>query len=554
MDPFIPNTWQPRINIVCPHAFIQLRCCLDASIKGRHQRLAYARRSPRALTMSLNEKTSAPSLSVEAESLLLEIDPVAERKLVRKLDWSLLPLFTLLYVTNFVDRTAIGNAKIAGIERDLHMKGYDFNVALTVFYIFYMVSEIPSNLVLKRYGSVWLSFTVVAFGVVSIATAFVQNFAGLVVTRVFLGMAEGGTLAGLTYIISRYYRRRELVMRIGIFFGVSAPLGGAFGGLLASGLLSVDSIGSVTSWRKIFLVEGVITTGVGILGFWIIPTDPVHTKMLTEEERALALARISADQAVSTDGKKERTSLSLVLRSFNIHTTFCALCYFLVNISFQGLALFMPTVIATLGKFTVVQSQLRTVPPYIVSVFWTLFISWVALRYRTHGVTIGVSAVFQIVGYAVFVGTKNSDARYAACFLALFATPIGPLSLAWATANAAPDTMRAVTSATVPGVGAFGAILAVWTYLPSDAPNYHNGNILNLSTASCILTLAILASLYIRWENAKRDRGERDSRVKGLDEEQQRQLGYRHPKFMRVVPSCIADCLIPFAGISTSTL
>ncbi|KAF7308966.1 putative transporter C11D3.18C [Mycena kentingensis (nom. inval.)] len=482
--------------------------------------------------MSLDEKTSAPSVDVvEAEAL--DIDPVAERKLLRKLDWSLLPLFTLLYVTNFVDRTAIGNAKIAGIEKDLHMKGYDFNVALTVFYIFFMASEVPSNLMLKRYGSVWLSFTVVAFGVVSIATAFVKNFGGLMVTRVFLGMAEGGTLAGLTYIVSRYYRRRELVMRIGIFFGVSAPLGGAFGGLLASGLLSVDDIGSVKSWRKIFLVEGIITTGIGILGFWIIPTDPVHTRMLNEEERALALARISADQAVATHGKKERTSLALVLRSFNIHTTFCILCYFFVNVTFQGLALFMPTVIATLGKFTVVQSQLRTVPPYIVCVIWTLFISWVALRYKTHSLAIGASAFFQIIGYAIFVGTKTSasDARYAACFFALFASPIGPLALAWATANAAPDTMRAVTSATVPGFGAFGAILAVWTYLPSDAPNYHNGNSLNLSTASSILALSILASLYIRWENAKRDRGERDSRVEGLDEEQQRQLGYRHPNF-----------------------
>ncbi|EEB96904.1 hypothetical protein MPER_03876, partial [Moniliophthora perniciosa FA553] len=122
-----------------------------------------------------------------------------------------------------------GNAKIAGIEKDLQMTGFDYNVALTVFYIFYIVAEVPSNLALKHFGSVWLAAMVVTFGAVAIGTAFVTSYGGLVVSRVFLGMAEGGTL---------YYRRSELVLRVGVFFGVAPTLAGAFGGLLASGLLS----------------------------------------------------------------------------------------------------------------------------------------------------------------------------------------------------------------------------------------------------------------------------------------------------------------------------
>ncbi|KAG7094126.1 hypothetical protein E1B28_007738 [Marasmius oreades] len=184
------------------------------------------------------------------------IDREAERRLLRKLDWYLLPLFTLLYCTNFVDRTAIGNAKISGIEKDLHLVGFDYNIALTVFYIFYIAAEIPSNLALKHFGSWWLAAMVTTFGIVAIGTAFVTSFAGLLVTRVLLGIAEGGTLSGLTYLLSRYYRRSELVLRIGIFFGTSPALAGAFGGLLASGILSVDDIGIVKSWRKIFLIEG----------------------------------------------------------------------------------------------------------------------------------------------------------------------------------------------------------------------------------------------------------------------------------------------------------
>ncbi|KAJ7281366.1 MFS general substrate transporter [Mycena rebaudengoi] len=434
----------------------------------------------------------------------ISIDSEAERRLVRKLDWILLPLFTLIYATNFVDRTAIGNAKIAGIEKDLKMVGFDYNIALTVFYIFYIAADIPSNLALKHFGSMWLAAMVTSFGIVSISTAFITSYTGLIITRVFLGMAEGGTLSGLTYIVSRYYRRSELVMRIGIFFGISAPLSGAFGGLLASGLLHIGDIGTVKSWRKIFLVEGIITTAIGLICFIIIPTDPARTRMLNEDERALALARIDADQAVRTYGKKEPTSLKLILRSFNINTTVCLLCYIMANISFQGLSLFMPTVVAT----PVVESQLRTVPPYVVGAIWAVVNSYISLRVKQRAGPILSSGILMVLGYAIAVGTKNSHARYAACFLSIAGgSVVGPLFLAWGTDNAAPDTIRAVTSAIIPG------------------------NSLNLGTTSAICVLTVAAAVYIRWENAKRSRGERDYRLNDKTAQQVEELGYLHPRF-----------------------
>ncbi|KAJ8695356.1 hypothetical protein PTI98_007960 [Pleurotus ostreatus] len=406
-----------------------------------------------------NEK--APIQDAESTTSADEIDPVAEKLLRRKLDWILLPLFTVVYCTNFVDRTAIGNARIAGLEKDLGMKGFDYNISLTIFYIFYIAAEIPSNLALKRFGSMWLAAMITSFGIVSIGTAFVKSYTGLIITRVFLGIAEGGTLPGLTYIMSRYYRRSELVLRVGIFFGISPPLAGAFGGLLASGLLSVGDFGMVTSWRKVFFIEGIITTGFGLLCFLIIPTDPQRTRIFTPAERALALARIDADQAVRTNGRKESTTLRLVWRSFNINTMICTVAYVMINISFQGLSLFMPTVVATLGHFTVVESQLRTVPPYLVGAVWAVVVTYVSFRVRKRGIPIIFSCLLVVLGYALAVGTKNSHARYAACFLSIAgASPTGPLLITWGTDNAAPDTIRAVTTAIIPGVGALGSIIA----------------------------------------------------------------------------------------------
>ncbi|KAF8075137.1 MFS general substrate transporter [Lyophyllum atratum] len=476
---------------------------------------------------------SKRELDTKADSSIEhDINPDAERKLVRKLDLLLLPMFALAYCTNFIDRTAIGRFLRHRIEKDLGMSGFDYNIALTVFYIFYIAVDIPSNLALKRFGSPWIAAMITAFGVVSIGTAFIKSYAGLVVTRVFLGLAEGGTLSGLTYMLSRYYRRKELVLRIGLFFGASTPIAGAFGGLLASGLLSVPDFGTVKSWRKIFLIEGIITTGFGLLCFLILPVDPQHTRMLNEEERALALARIDADQAVKTHGQRERATSKLVLKSFSFHTILCTVLYVMLNISFQGLSLFMPTVVASLGHYTVVQSQLRTVPPYAVSAVWAVFCTYCSYRTKQRAAIIFICGLFMVAGYAIAVATRNSHARYAACFLTLAgASPGGPLVLAWGTDNATPDTIRAVATALIPGVGALGSVISVWTYLPADAPNYHNGNSLNLSTSCGICVLTVVGYLYLRGENAKRDQGLRDHRLQGKTASEIEQLGYLHPDY-----------------------
>ncbi|KAK7062528.1 hypothetical protein VNI00_000016 [Paramarasmius palmivorus] len=426
------------------------------------------------------------SLDLNERDLQTAIDPIAEKQLLKKLDWRFIPLFTLIYCTNFIDRTAIGNAKIAGIEKDLNMAGFDYNIALTVFYVSYIAAEVPSNLALKHFGPVWLAAMVIVFGVVAIGTAFVTSYGGLIATRVFLGAAEGGTLSGFVYLLSGYYRRTELVFRVG-FMGVSTSLAGAFGGLLASGLLSVGDIGTVTSWRKIFLIGpsglyfsryiptnvkqrvgpviyhcgwhgsnsvlGIVTCGIGLILVFILPKDPRETRMFNEEERALALARIDADQTVETKGVKEKTTMKLVLRSFSFTTTICSIMYMLINISFQGLSLFMPTVVATLGHYTVVESQLRTVPPYLIGGVWAVVGSYCSLRLKRRAPFVFFSSLLMVAGYAIAVGSTNPKARYAACFLSIAGgSNSGPMVLVWGTANAAPDTVKAVATALIPGM------------------------------------------------------------------------------------------------------
>ncbi|TFK29612.1 MFS general substrate transporter [Coprinopsis marcescibilis] len=434
-----------------------------------------------------------------------EIDPEAERKLVRKLDWILLPLFTLIC-----------------LEKDLGMQGYDFNIAMTVFYTFYIAADIPSNLILKRYGSIWLAILIIGFGLVALASAFVTSFTGLLVTRVFLGITEGGTLPGLVYILARYYKRKELVLRIGIFFGLSPSLSGAY---FLRGRLITENI-------SLNRMKGVVTTVVGIVLLFTMPGDPSTTRMLTEEERKLAIARLDADQAVKNQGRKEKTTWRLVGRSFNFTTVACTVCFLMLNLSFQGLSIFLPTIINSLGKYSTVQVQLRTVPPYLVSAVWSVVNAYASFRYQNRFLAIISSVLLMVIGYAISVATTDPHARYAACFLMVAGGgPSGPMFLTWGTENAAPDTMRAVASAAIPGIGAIGALISVWTYVPADAPNYYRGNSANLATSSTICILSLGLAFYLHRENQKRARGERDYRLENKTPEELEQLGCRHPQF-----------------------
>lgn len=99
----------------------------------------------------------------------------------------------------------------------------------------------------------------------------------------------------IAYYLSRWYRRGELAFRLALFI-VMAPLAGAFGGLLASGILSLDSFGTLRSWRMIFAIEGIITVAIAIIAFFTLTDRPETAKWLSEEEKALALARVSSER------------------------------------------------------------------------------------------------------------------------------------------------------------------------------------------------------------------------------------------------------------------
>ncbi|GKT96356.1 MFS transporter [Colletotrichum tofieldiae] len=469
-----------------------------------------------------------PGANIDAEAAhSYAIDPTAEARLVRKQDLRVLPMVFLMYFFTFLDRTNLGNAKVAGIEADLGLGTYGFNIGACLYYGIYFFADIPASLSVKKFGFIMLPVSCIAFGIVTLCTAFIKNEASFFAIRLLLGLTESFQFPGLSYVVSRFYRRSEVTTRVSFFMLGAAGLASAFGGLLASGLLSLGTIGTVSSWRNIFLVEGIITVGVGIISLYLFPADPSKTRIFNEEERALAMARIFHDQPAIH-------YLGLIKRGVvNVNVLVGAWIYICDQITVQGLSIFTVTILRLNypGRSTV-EIQLLSVPPPIVGMIFGLGVAYVTMKTRMHGVAIAVCASLNVIGYSIWLASTNAQARYAAIFLnTAGGFSFGTLVLSWTLANAAPDTVRNVANGAVSGLANIGSITATWSYINTDAKTgYRIGNSLNTATAVSVIIASLGLVAHQKWENKKRAQGARDYRLE-TSEDEVATLGHLHPEF-----------------------
>ncbi|KAI8631161.1 MFS general substrate transporter [Xylariaceae sp. FL1651] len=462
---------------------------------------------------------------------LVKFDPEAERKLRNKLDYMVVPTVSLLYLFCFIDRTNIGNARLAGFEKDLGLKGNDYNTVLSIFYISYIIFEIPSNLTCKWIGPGWFLPSIsLGFGIVSLGTAFVHNRAAACGVRFLLGIFEAGMMPGISYYLSRWYRRSELAFRLSLFI-VMAPLAGAFGGLLASGILTLDHFGSLHSWRMIFGVEGIITIGLSLISFFTLTDRPETARWLTQEEKDLAIARVKSERVAQASVLDTIDKKKLWLGFWNPMVQSVAFIFLLNNITVQGLAFFTPTIVGTIYPTkTTIEKQLYTVPPYALGAVFVIALSLFSWKLDRRTIFIIGTAPLTMLGYILFLASHTPRVRYAATFLsAISCFALGPLANAQASALVVSDSARSIAIGTNVMYGNIGGLIATWSYLPFDGPNYPIGNGLNLAAASLILITSIMTLFWMKWDNKRREKRDIEQELQGLTTTEVESLEWKHP-------------------------
>jgi len=174
------------------------------------------------------------------------------------------------------------------MQKDLSLTGPQYQWLLTIFYISYILFEwfalmwklVPPNM--------WATFVVLGWGTVSMAQAGAKSWAHLMVARWFLALFEAGFAPGIPYLLTFFYLRHELGLRIGIYLA-AAPIATCFAGALAYGITSGHP--DIANWKLLFLVEGAPTVAMAVITWFCLPTSPERARFLTEEEKIVAKAR-----------------------------------------------------------------------------------------------------------------------------------------------------------------------------------------------------------------------------------------------------------------------
>ena len=329
-----------------------------------------------------------------------------ERKLLMRIDYHLVPFVIVLYLCAFLDRVNIANARSFGLEADLGLHGTQFNTALTIFFVPYIVFEVASNIFMKRFTPrIWLSACCFLFGVVTVCQGLTQNFGGILATRFFLGLAETGLFPGCFYLLSCWYKRGESLTRFTLFFG-STSLAGAFSGLLASAIGKLDYAHGFRGWRWIFIIEGSVTAIVGLIFLFTFPAFPEQSKWVTEDERAYIKARLEADQGPSAAERPVSfRDVLVVLKDYKIWLG--GFMYFGLIVPAYGYAYFSPTILATYNYGTI-ETQLHSVPPWVCAFGFSLIMAVISDKVGHRFGFIMLAICMPITGFAILLRVHNN--------------------------------------------------------------------------------------------------------------------------------------------------
>ncbi|KAL5532048.1 hypothetical protein ACEPAF_5612 [Sanghuangporus sanghuang] len=461
----------------------------------------------------LDTKTSDEKLS--DQEYTEDIAPVNERstteaRLLRKLDVRFLPTVFLIYLMNYIDRTAIATARLKGLEEDLGLSDIQYDTAVAILYASYCSAQIPSNMILNRIKrpSLYIGCCVVAWGLTSALTGITRNYAGILSCRLFLGFPEAAFYPGAIYLLSRWYTRKELAFRASLFYSGSL-LSTAFGNLMAAGILAnLEEKRGIRGWRWLFFIEGALTISVGIIAMWSLPDLPNNTRWISVNERQLAQARLAedtgeADEDLAQDSMWE--GLKMAVKDVRVLIFALMEMSLLLGLSFVN---FFPTLTATLGFDTTI-TLLLAAPPWIWATvvcclnslhadktgerFWHLSLPWWGA----------------IAGTIVALSTSSITGRYISLFLMASGFAGFTLILVWLSNTITrPPAKRAASIGLVNGVGNVGNLIGSYTWKAKWGPQYHRSMEIGVAALLFSVSLASVMRFILVRKNKRLDEDE----------------------------------------------
>jgi ACS family tartrate transporter-like MFS transporter len=317
------------------------------------------------------------------------------RRALAKVAWRFLPVLTIAYVLNYLDRTSVGFAALT-MNRDIGLTAYQFGWGAGLLFASYSLFEIPSNLILYRYGARrWIARIMITWGIAAAANAFVVGPNSFYVVRLVLGAAEAGFFPGITFFLAAWfpaqYRARVLA-----WFLVAIPVSSVVGGPVSGLLLEMDGLMGFAGWQWMFIIEGLPACIAGFFILALLSDRPEDATWLLPEERAAMIAMLAEEQ-------RDRVRHSFLPALKDVRVLILAGIQFGYTLGSYGIGIWLPQILKTHGLSNLAVGFVSAVPYLFASV---AMLVWAAYVDRTGQKTLNLTIGFLLatVGFVLSVG------------------------------------------------------------------------------------------------------------------------------------------------------
>jgi len=427
-----------------------------------------------------------------------------ETKLVRKLDWHIIPIVFAMYFMNKLDQNAIANARLDSFEKDLGLTGNQFNVCVSVLYAGYTLIQIPSNMLMstkKVRPSIWMACWMMAWAGVSGATAAVHNYHGALAVRTLLGFTEAPFYPGAIYMLSLFYTRREIATRVSILYSANIIATAVAGLVSAATFATLGGRYGLAGWRWLFIILGVVTFGIAIIALWALPDHPLTTRWLTPAERQLAHDRMERDTVGLEESKGAWVGLKQAAKDPKLwFLTFLQLLH-LCSCGFNS---FFPTVVKTLGYSTTV-TLVITCPPYLCAGIFSVALAWSSGRRNEKSWHITGGMIVALVGFIMAASSLNTAVRFISLFLfATGAYSANSIIIGWVAATCGQTPEKKAGALSIMNCIAMTSFIFTPYLDPaSDGPRYLTAMSSNAAFVAGVIVCTFIMRFWLQQVNKK---------------------------------------------------
>ena len=381
---------------------------------------------------------------------------------------------------------------------------------LTAFYVTYILFEWMTLLYRVVPPHAYIAICVAGWGLIASLQALANSFAGLLVLRALLGIAEAAFGPGVPFYLSFFFNREELALRTGFFIS-AAPLATSFASSVAWAILKVGNNAPIAGWRLLFLVEGFPSVIVAVLAWHYIPDEPGTARFLSTRERRIASLRVYSHGTARGSSRKKGLQWREILRTLvDPKSYLTALMFFCCNVAFSSLPPFLPTIIREMS-YSPLTSQILSAPPYLVSFAAVIATTYFSDQKKVRSPFVLFHAILGSAGYFWLALSGYMALPPLARYLGTFPAAAGffsavALTITWTMDNRKAAEGKGTGVALMNVVGQLGPLVGTRLYPEDDAPYYIRGMFLCGCFMLAVGALSWGLRMLLRNENeARRD-------------------------------------------------